>query len=85
MKCRRKSILKIYLRYIPLMIPIVTIPYIMPKLFAAVSLFVNISIREDEYIGGNKTESRFRKSRNSAEFSDKSGHFTPTSHKTETS
>lgn len=57
MKDRRSTLLKIFMRYIPPMALIVTIPFLLPKLFAAVSLFISISLREDEYLEGNKIHS----------------------------
>lgn len=66
MKDRRSTLLKIFMRYITPMALIVTIPFLLPKLFTAVSLFIGISFREDEYLEGNKIQSEVGKTCNTA-------------------
>lgn len=66
MKGRRGTLLKIFARYIPPMALIITIPFLLPKLFAAVALFISISLREDEYLEGNKIHSEVGKARHAS-------------------
>lgn len=56
MKHRRATLLKIFLRYAAPMLLIVTIPFLLPKLFVSTALFISISIKEDEYLERNKTD-----------------------------
>lgn len=69
MKGRRSTALKIFVCYIPPMLLIVTIPFLLPKLFAAFSLFISISLREDEYLEENRFYSRYRKANRASKLS----------------
>lgn len=54
MQGRRITLIKILLRYVPMMLPIVTIPVLLPKLFTAAALYIGICLREDEYLEKNR-------------------------------
>ncbi len=60
MRGRRTTAFKIFARYLLPMLLIVTIPFLLPELFAAFSLFISISLREDEYLEENHFYSRHR-------------------------
>ncbi|MCD7890792.1 MAG: DUF975 family protein [Ruminococcus sp.] len=66
MKGRRFELIKIFIGCSAPMLLIVTIPFLLPKLFAAVSLFISISFKEDEYLDRNKTYCRLEQANSSA-------------------
>ncbi len=61
MKNRRTALIKIFLSYIPLMLPVVTAPIAVTRLFTAISLYFTISLREDEYLEKNRIYSNIGK------------------------
>lgn len=67
MKGRRVMLVRIFIHYITPMLFIVTVPTLLPRLFAAVSLFVSISLREDEYLERNKAHREFGQAHNAGE------------------
>lgn len=69
MKDRRTAAFKIFTLYIPPMLLIVTIPFLLPELFAAFSLFISISLREDEYLEENHFYGRYRKANGASKLS----------------
>lgn len=66
MKKRKGALIKIFLSYIPLMLPVVTAPVAVTRLFTAVSLYFTISLREDEYLEKNRIYSNIGKIDDSA-------------------
>jgi len=84
MKGRRSTLLKLMFRCITPMLLIIPIPYFLPKLYASRSLFISISIREDEYIERNKAISQFGQASDSPKLSAwKKRRFTPSADKTQ--
>lgn len=66
---RRSIIVKLFLLYVPLMLPVVTIPWILPKLFSSVALCISIGLKEDEYRERNKNDSNLGKAHHTSRFS----------------
>jgi len=60
MKGRRAVMVKLFAYYGIRMLPVVTIPAVLPELFSAVSLCIDIFIKEDEYREGNSAGGRHR-------------------------
>ncbi len=69
MKNRRFSIIKLTAIYIPSMIFIATIPWLLTEFFMSVSLYINISIKELEYIEWTEIHSQNRVADNSSKLS----------------
>lgn len=82
MKGRRSTILKILAMYVPPMLLLVTVPFLLPKLFSAISLCISIALKEDEYLEGNKANSEFGQACRSSKLSVRSKRrFTPSADK----
>lgn len=82
MKGRRGTLLKLFALYVPPMLTAAAIPFLLPGLSAAVSLFISISLREDEYLEGNKIHGDVGKARNAPKLSARTKRrFTPSADK----
>ncbi len=60
MKGRRAVMVKLFAYYSLRMLPIVTIPAVLPELFSAAALCIDIFIKEDEYREGNSAGGKLR-------------------------
>lgn len=66
MKRRRLIFLKLVAKYGLLMLPIVTIPIFLPKLYTASALGIDIFVKEDEYLERNKICCGYRETRHAS-------------------
>lgn len=69
MKGRRMTLIRLFLRKLPAMLPVVTIPLVLPGLYTSAALCINIFIKEDEYREGNQTDRGNGKARNPSKLS----------------
>lgn len=58
MRGRRGTLLKLLAVYLPPMLTIIAVPFLLPRLFSAVAILIDISVKEDEYLERNKADSR---------------------------
>ena len=66
MKGRHTDIMKLFSSYILKMIPVVSVPYLIPEVMTAFSLSISIYIREDDYSERIKINCRRNKTNDSA-------------------
>lgn len=66
MKGRHADIMKLFSSYILKMLPVVSVPYLIPEVMTAFSLSISIYIREDDYSERIKTNCRRNKTDDSA-------------------
>lgn len=69
MKGRRSTVFKLFFSCALQMLPIITIPFVLPKLYSALALCIDIFIKEDEYREGNCTECRYPKASHASKLS----------------
>lgn len=67
MRGRRGTLLKLLAVYLPPMLTIIAVPFLLPKLFSAAAVLIDISVKEDEYLERNKADSRVGQAAHSPE------------------
>lgn len=71
MRGRRSGLFRLLAVYIPPMLTVIFIPVMLPKLVSAMAVFADISVKEDEYLEGNKVEGRIGQATDAAKLSDR--------------
>lgn len=57
MRGRRGALLRLLAVYLPPMLTIIAVPFLLPRLFSAAAVLIDIYIKEDEYLERNKADS----------------------------
>lgn len=82
---RRTVLLKLAAAYLPMSAAVISLPFVLTRIWAAWALCISISLKEEEYNEGNKAESKYGKTGPAPEFSDEAaGHFPAAADKAQT-
>ena len=69
MRGRKNILLRLIVLYLPAMLPVVTIPFVLPELKTAFALTIHIGVKEEEYLEGAEIHRHRRRTNAAAKLS----------------